>query len=364
MATRLHFWPRTIAKSFHVGAFFATVAAMCVSMGVVVAAISSAHAQEIKALEKASPLTATAPTLKPTTPAAPASIQVFTIDLGCASARNVLSDQERLARATKILADVPADIIFVAHGECVAPALAAVTHKSWIPLPGVATGAGVITSWAQSPTKEGEQWNGLGVRLASPNGREVVAFALAFPFAPYQPYQLSGVPHDEQPFLNSAQAAQASANTTRGLQSEHVAVATRAASAAGYAVIAAGMVNEPSANDWCDQAVAAELCPMRVAWPCVATLERSGLRDAFRARNPEVVTSPGATWPTIMIKRDRSDRVDFIFTNARLRCEAIDILGESGAPSVRNPKPLAGGLPGEHRALLGQFQWSTDATSK
>ena len=43
-----------------------------VSMSVVVAAISSAHAQEIKALEKASPLTATAPTLKPTTPAAPA----------------------------------------------------------------------------------------------------------------------------------------------------------------------------------------------------------------------------------------------------------------------------------------------------
>ena len=364
MATRLHFWPRTIAKSFHVGAFFATVAAMCVSMGVVVAAISSAHAQEIKALEKASPLTATAPTLKPTTPAAPASIQVFTIDLGCASARNVLSDQERLARATKILTDVPADIIFVAHGECVAPALAAVTHKSWIPLPGVATGAGVMTSWTQSPTKEGEQWNGLGVRLASPNGREVVAFALAFPFAPYQPYQLSGVPHDEQPFLNSAEAAASSANTTRGLQSEKLAVAARAATAAGFAVIAAGMVNEPSAGDWCDQAVAAELCPMRVAWPCVVTLERAGLRDAFRAAKPQVVLSPGATWPTIMLKRDRSDRVDFIFANTRLHCQSIEILGESGAVSPRNPKPLAGGLPGEHRALLGQFQWSETSAVK
>ena len=91
---------------------------------------------------------------------------------------------------------------------------------------------------------------------------------------------------------------------------------------------------------------------------------RAGLRDAFRAAHVNVVESVGATWPALALKRDRSDRVDFIFTNARLRCEAIDILGESGAPSVRNPKPLAGGLPGEHRALLGQFQWSTDATSK
>ena len=338
--------------------------AICLVGGVVGEVIPVAQAQEMKTQDKAAPLNATVPATVPVTTPAPVSFQVMTLDLGCGCDRNTLTDQERLSRAKKMIEDFPADIIFVARGECVAPALAAATHRTWIALPAVAAGAGVITTWPQSSAVEGEIWKGLGVRLAASNGREVVAFAIAFPFAPYQPYQLSGVPHDEQPFLNSAQAAQASANTTRGLQSEHVAVATRAASAAGYAVIAAGMVNEPSANDWCDQAVAAELCPMRVAWPCVATLERSGLRDAFRARNPEVVTSPGATWPTIMIKRDRSDRVDFIFTNARLRCEAIDILGESGAPSVRNPKPLAGGLPGEHRALLGQFQWSTDATSK
>jgi len=334
--------------------------AICLVGGVVGETIPVAKAQEIKSVDKVVPSNANVPV----TTSAPVSFQVMTIDLGCGCDRNILTDQERLTRAKKIIEDFPADIIFVARGECVAPALAAATHRTWIALPAVAAGAGVITTWSQSPAQQGEIWKGLGVRLAASNGREVVAFAIAFPFAPYQPYQLSGVPHDEQPFLNSAQAAQASANTTRGLQSEHVAVATRAASAAGYAVIAAGMVNEPSANDWCDQAVAAELCPMRVAWPCVATLERSGLRDAFRARNPEVVTSPGATWPTIMIKRDRSDRVDFIFTNARLRCEAVDILGESGAASVRNPKPLAGGLPGEHRALLGQFQWSTEATSK
>ena len=103
---------------------------------------------------------------------------------------------------------------------------------------------------------------------------------------------------------------------------------------------------------------------MRVAWPCVVTLERSGLRDAFRAAKPNVVLSPGATWPTIMLKRDRSDRVDFIFANARLHCDSIDILGESGAVSPRNPKPLADGLPGEHRALLGQFQWSETPSVK
>ena len=154
------------------------------------------------------------------------------------------------------------------------------------------------------------------------------------------------------------------ANTTRGLQSEQLAVAARAATAAGYAVIAAGMVNEPSASDWCDQAVAAELCPMRVAWPSVRNIERAGLRDAFRAAHVNVVESVGATWPALALKRDRSDRVDFIFTNTRLRCEVIDILGESGAASVRNPKPLAGGLPGEHRALRGQFQWNETSSAK
>jgi hypothetical protein len=334
--------------------------AICLVGGVVGAAIPVAQAQEMKTQDKAAPSIATVPLTTP----APVNFQVMTIDLGCGCDRNTLTDQERLTRAKKMIEDFPADIIFVARGECVAPALAAATHRTWIALPAAAAGAGVITTWPQSSAVEGEIWKGLGVRLTASNGREVVAFAIAFPFAPYQPYQLSGVPHDEQPFLNSAEAAASSANTTRGLQSEKLAVAARAATAAGFAVIAAGMVNEPSAGDWCDQAVAAELCPMRVAWPCVVTLERAGLRDAFRAAKPQVVLSPGATWPTIMLKRDRSDRVDFIFANTRLHCDSIEILGESGAVSARNPKPLAGGLPGEHRALLAQFQWRETSSVK
>ena len=352
------------AKSLNLLVFGFTMVAICLVGGVFVETIPVAQAQEMKTQDKAAPSNATVPITVPAAPPAPVGFQVMTIDLGCGCDRNTLPDQERLSRAKKMIEDFPADIIFIARGECVAPALAAATHRNWIALPAVAAGAGVITTWSQSPAVEGEMWKGLGVRLAASNGREVVAFAIAFPFSPYQPYQLSGVPHDEQPFLNSAEAAATSANATRGLQSEKLAVAARAATAAGFAVIAAGMVNEPSAGDWCDQAVAAELCPMRVAWPCVVALERSGLRDAFRAAKPQVVLSPGATWPTIMLKRDRSDRVDFIFTNTRLHCQSIEILGESGAVSPLNPKPLAGGLPGEHRALLGHFQWSETSSVK
>lgn len=294
----------------------------------------------------------------------PARIQVLTMDLGCGGQQNKLTDAERLERAQKILAEFPCDIVFVARGECVAPALATATKRTWIALAGVAPGAGLITTWSHSPAKEGELWNGLGVQLTAMDGREVVAFPIAFPFAPYQPYQLLGVPHDEQPFLNSAEAAVGSANITRGLQSEKLAVAARAASAAGLCVIAAGMVNEPSASDWCDQAVTTELCPMRVAWPSVRTIERAGFSDAFRTLHAQVVDHPGVTWPTILLKRDRSDRIDFIFTNQRLRCEAMEILGESGAANLRNPKPLAGGLPGEHRILLGKFQWTKTSAVK
>ena len=351
---------RNCAKSLNVLEFGFSMIAICLVGGVFVETIPLAQAQEIKTVDKVVPSNANVPVTVPTTTPAPMSFQVMTIDLGCGCDRNTLSDQERLTRAKKMIEDFPADIIFVARGECVAPALAAATHRTWIALPSVAVGAGVITTWSQSPAQQGEIWKGLGVRLAASNGREVVAFAIAFPFAPYQPYQLSGVPQSPRPWSTCC----ISANTTRGLQSEKLAVAARAATAAGFAVIAAGMVNEPSAGDWCDQAVAAELCPMRVAWPCVVTLERAGLRDAFRAAKPQVVLSPGATWPTIMLKRDRSDRVDFIFANPRLHCQSIEILGESGAVSPRNPKPLAGGLPGEHRALLGQFQWSETSAVK
>jgi len=346
--------------------FRTQIAAALLCGGVGAEVVAAARANQTTPPTSPSPSTSSTLTATPSpaTTTAPASVQVLTLDLGCAGERNKLTDQERVARAQKILEDFPVDIVFVARGECAATALAAATHRTWIALPGAGRGAGVITSWAQSPAKVGELWKGLGVRLAAPNGREVVVFAIAFPFAPYQPYQLCGVPHDEQPFLNSAEAAQTMANTTRGLQSEQLAVAARAATAAGYAVIAAGMVNEPSASDWCDQAVAAELCPMRVAWPSVRNIERAGLRDAFRTAHVNVVESAGATWPALALKRDRSDRVDFIFTNTRLRCEAIDILGESGAASVRNPKPLAGGLPGEHRALRGQFQWTETSWAK
>ena len=86
--------------------------------------------------------------------------------------------------------------------------------------------------------------------------------------------------------------------------------------------------------------------------------------NAFRVAKPQVVLSPGATWPTIMLKRDRSDRVDFILANTPLHCKSVEILGESGAVSLRNPKPLAGGLPGEHRALFAQFQWSETSSVK
>ncbi|MCE9620093.1 MAG: hypothetical protein K8R92_09295 [Planctomycetes bacterium] len=289
-------------------------------------------------------------------PPKPERIRVMTLDLGSGSERVSLTDPERLDRARRLFEEFPADIVFVAHAGSLAEGLAATLHRSWIALP--AAGAGLITDWKPAPAKEGELWRGLGARLVAADGREVVAFPIQFPFAPYQPYQVSGVAHDAQPFINGAEAAIESANTTRGLHSEHLAVAVRAANAAGLAVVAAGMVNEPSGADWSDLAVRAELCPMRIVWPTVRNLERAGLRDAYRTVHPNVVDAPGPTWPVIAQKRDRSDRIDFIFTNARLDCGKIEVLGEAGPASARHPKPLKGGLPGEHRALSAELEWA------
>ena len=114
--------------------------AICLVGGVFGEVIPVAQAQEMKTPDKAAPLNATIPATVPVTTPAPVSFQVMTLDLGCGCDRNTLTDQERLTRAKKMIEDFPADIIFVARGECVAPALAAATHRTWIALPAVAAG--------------------------------------------------------------------------------------------------------------------------------------------------------------------------------------------------------------------------------
>ena len=155
------------AKSLNLLVFGFTMVAICLVGGVFVETIPVAQAQEMKTQDKAAPSNATVPITVPAAPPAPVGFQVMTIDLGCGCDRNTLTDQERLSRAKKMIEDFPADIIFIARGDCVAPALAAATHRTWIALPAAAAGAGVITTWSQSPAVEGEMWKGLGVRLAA-----------------------------------------------------------------------------------------------------------------------------------------------------------------------------------------------------
>ena len=61
-----------------------------------------------------------------------------------------------MERAKNILDEFPADIVFIARGECAAVALAAATHRTWIPMPAAAEGAGLLTTWTQSPAKDGD----------------------------------------------------------------------------------------------------------------------------------------------------------------------------------------------------------------
>ncbi len=292
----------------------------------------------------------------PTAPTA-RRVTVLTLDLGCGGTRAALSDAQRLERARAIIDAFPADLVFVARGGALMENLAAATHRRWI-APSGAGGAGVLTTWTPVAAPDGAAWSGLGAALRSDHGEQVVAMPLQFSFSPYQPYQLCGIAHDEQPFLNSAEAAAAGASSARGLAAERIAVAIRAAAAEG-AVIAAGMVNEPSAADWSDAAVRAELCPMRVPWPSVSAIERAGVRDAWRAVHPAVAEAPGVTWPAIAMPRDRADRIDYIFAGAGLQCRSVEVLGEVSKERAGLQRPLPGGLPGEHRALYASLEWST-----
>ncbi|MGL4240769.1 MAG: endonuclease/exonuclease/phosphatase family protein, partial [Beijerinckiaceae bacterium] len=51
---------------------------------------------------------------------------------------------------------------------------------------------------------------GLGVRIAWP-GRDLTVFNMHLPDAPYQPYQLAGIPYDDALFLTTAAEAEAAA---------------------------------------------------------------------------------------------------------------------------------------------------------
>lgn len=195
-----------------------------------------------------------------------------------------------------------------------------------------------------------------GVTIRLPTGREVRMFNVHLMHAPYQPYQLVGIPYANGAFIKTAEEAVAEAKKARGSQVDRMLAELTPALAAGQVAFLTGDFNEPSHQDWTQRAADAGKCPLPVEYPATLAVTRAGLRDAFRMVFPDEVKHPGRTWtPTTKPNdpKDRHDRIDFVFVGgsavAVSRCE---IVGEDNAFADIVVRPY----PSDHRAVVATIE--------
>ena len=200
-----------------------------------------------------------------------------------------------------------------------------------------------------------------GVRVRVAEGREVWMFNAHLMHAPYQPYQLLGIPYADAPFIKTAADAVREARTARGGQVERLLAEVRGPLASGMPVFLTGDFNEPSHLDWTPRAAAAGLCPLPVPYPSTRAVLDVGLQDSFRTVFPDEVMHPGRTWtPTTQPDdpKDHHDRIDFVFHGGpALKVVRCDVVGENAT----NADVVVQPYPSDHRAVVATFEWTPDA---
>lgn len=193
--------------------------------------------------------------------------------------------------------------------------------------------------------------SGLGVRIGV--GPDVVTvFSLHLPHAPYQPYQLLGIPYADGPFLRTADEAVTAAKAARGASLDALE-RDLAASGDGPVIVAADF-NEPSHLDWTRRAAALGRNPVEVPWPSTRRMEKLGFSDVFRAAHPDEIGRPGFTWTPLPGMPEHHDRIDFIFARGQgLRIVSASVLGEAGAQSDIAVTPW----PSDHRGVVAEVSF-------
>jgi len=198
-----------------------------------------------------------------------------------------------------------------------------------------------------------ERW---GVVLELETGLRAFLFNVHLPAAPYQPYQLLGMEYFGGRFIHTEEEAIQEARRARGSQVDQLLAEARVALLSGLPVFITGDLNEPSHQDWTEEAVQAGLAPLRVAFPTTLAITEAGWRDAYRIAHPDPVRHPGFTWTPSKALDDpteRHDRIDFVFFGGSgVELAGAEVVGESaerGADVVVSP------YPSDHRAVVAAF---------
>jgi exodeoxyribonuclease III len=190
-----------------------------------------------------------------------------------------------------------------------------------------------------------------GARIELPSKEKIWLFNVHFAHAPYQPYQLLGIPYEGGRFLKTSAEAVTAARNARGHQVRDLLNDIRDSAADASTVLVTGDFNEPSHLDWTVAAAHAGLCPIAVPWPSAKALADAGFQDAYRTKFPNPVEHPGLTWTPITAEDDpgdRHDRIDFVFFRGR-QAEVRDarVIGER----PRRADLVVLPYPSDHRAV-------------
>jgi endonuclease/exonuclease/phosphatase family metal-dependent hydrolase len=197
--------------------------------------------------------------------------------------------------------------------------------------------------------------NKIGAKLKLGENRFVWMFDIHLPPNPYEPYLLYGMEKEGYgPTLKTAKQAIASAWKTRGPQVELTIADILEAQKEGWPVFLVGDFNEPSCQDWTARAVQSGHCVIPVKWPVTqAFIEKAGMFDSYRVKFPDEVTQRGITWTPRPGKRERHDRIDFVFYSGEcVSVKNVQVIGEkSGLSDIGFEK-----YPSDHRAVLATFE--------
>lgn len=198
----------------------------------------------------------------------------------------------------------------------------------------------------------GESERKWGAKIRLPSGREVWAFNVHFPAAPYQPYQLVGIEYHGGRFVSTEADAITEARLARGEPALRCLRDLQPALRSGLPVFLAGDFNEPSHLDWTPAAIVRRGLPTPVAWPTTTMFADAGFTDAYRAIYPDPVAKPGFTWTPRPDERDVMDRIDLVlFAGQGVRVTRAQVLGESPATSDL----VMEAFPSDHRGMVATF---------
>lgn len=194
-----------------------------------------------------------------------------------------------------------------------------------------------------------------GIEVLLDSGQKVFVFNVHLSHAPYQPYQLLGIPYANGKFIKTEKEAIEEANKARGRQIAALLKDINDISNRNQPVFVTGDFNEPSHLDWTAKATAAGRHPIKVAYPTTRSLTDDGFIDVYRTVYPDEIKFPGYTWtPTTKSNnpKDHHDRIDFVFARGKgIKVENAQIVGENR----KNSDIVVTPYPSDHRAVVTTF---------